>query len=89
MKTFAQVVISLVAVGSTFHEVALSTVWQAALVAAILSIFTSMVGLPEVGSDGKLVVNTTDPNKDIYKLEVNGPLEDLADKSKVTLKVTK
>ena len=37
--------------------------------------------------DGHLVVDTTDPNKDKYVLNIQTPLEDLQNKSEVSLKV--
>jgi len=38
--------------------------------------------------DGALVVNTNDPMKDSYVLEVDTPLEELQGKSSITLKIT-
>ena len=37
--------------------------------------------------DGTIVVNTDNPEKDTYSLELNGPLEDLSDKKTVTFTV--
>lgn len=37
--------------------------------------------------DGKIVVNTTDPDKDVYRLELNYPVADLSEKESVTFKV--
>lgn len=39
-------------------------------------------------SDGKLVVDKTDPAKDTYSLELTTPVEELAGKKAITLKVT-
>lgn len=39
--------------------------------------------------DGNLVINEDDPEKDIYSLELNVDLAELADKSQVTFKVNK
>ena len=38
--------------------------------------------------DGTIVVNTEDPEKDVYHLEYNGNIADIADKGTVTFKVT-
>ena len=37
--------------------------------------------------DGTMVVNTTDETKDIYSLELNTPVEQLAEKKSITFKV--
>lgn len=39
--------------------------------------------------DGSLVINTEDPEKDIYSLELNGDIADLSEKKSVTFKVSK
>jgi len=38
-------------------------------------------------TDGTLQVDTSSPEKDIYRLQLNSNLENLAEKAKVTLKV--
>ena len=37
--------------------------------------------------DGNLVINTDDPEKDVYSLELHGDIAELADKKSVTFKV--
>lgn len=37
--------------------------------------------------DGVLKVDTSDPDKDLYRIEVNVPLEDLKDKNRIVLSV--
>lgn len=37
--------------------------------------------------DGSIVVNQSDPAKDVYSIELNGPLEDLTANKSVALKV--
>lgn len=37
--------------------------------------------------DGALVVDTTDPDKDIYRLEIDAPLVDMNNSDAITLKV--
>ena len=39
--------------------------------------------------DGEMVVNTKDPNKDVYSLNLNMPVEDLANKKTITFTVNK
>lgn len=48
IKTFAQTAASLIAVGAVMSEVNWGTVFSAASVAAILSLLTSVAGLPEL-----------------------------------------
>lgn len=48
LKTFCQTAVSLITVGATLTEVNWLTVGSVSLVAAILSLLTSLAGLPEV-----------------------------------------
>ena len=48
VKTFAQTALSLLTVGQAFHEVSWLNVVSVAGVAAVISILTSVAGLPEV-----------------------------------------
>jgi len=89
VKTFAQTILGMIAVGAAFDDVVWVRVLSVAAVAAVLSLLTSIVGLPELGSDGTMIVNTSDPNKDVYILEMTTPLEMLPDKKTVTFKVQK
>lgn len=48
LKTFAQTALSLLTVGQAFHEVSWLNVVSVAGVAAVMSVLTSIAGLPEV-----------------------------------------
>ena len=48
LKTFAQTALSLLTVGQAFHEVSWINVISVAGVAAVISVLTSIAGLPEV-----------------------------------------
>lgn len=48
LKTFCQTAISMITVGATLTEVDWVTIGSVSLVAAILSLLTSLAGLPEV-----------------------------------------
>ena len=48
VKTFAQTAASLITVGAILSEISWGTVFSAAAVAAILSLLTSVAGLPEL-----------------------------------------
>jgi hypothetical protein len=83
----AQTALAMFTVGQTITAIDWKTIIGVSIVAGIYSILTSIVGLPEVGSDGTLKIDTTDPEKDTYRLELDSALEDLAKKQKVTLTV--
>ena len=78
LKTFAQTLLGMLVVGSAMQDVDWLRVISVALFAAVASIVTSMAGLPETGSDGVMKLDTTDPDKTIYKLELNSPVESLS-----------
>ena len=52
VKTFAQTAVSLVTVGQAFIEVDWLTVLSISGTAAIISLLTSIAGLPELGDGG-------------------------------------
>lgn len=56
---------------------------------AILGISTKQYNNSEAKFDGALVVDTHDPEKDVFSLEFDRPPLELADKNEVTLKVQK
>lgn len=51
IKTVAQTAVSLITVGATMSEVDWAMVGSASLLAGILSILTSIAGLPELHKD--------------------------------------
>lgn len=53
VKTFAQTMIGSIAVGAAFNEVDWLRVLSVSGVACVLSVFTSLAGLPEVESRWK------------------------------------
>lgn len=52
----------------------------------ILGISTNQYKKLDVASDGHLLIDSSDPNKDIYRLDV-GSIDGLADKKTITLVV--
>ena len=55
------------------------------MLAYILSVVASLVagyiyGQSKIHKDGTLVINTSDPNKDIYSMEFNYPLNRIDDR---------
>ena len=53
----------------------------------LLGISTNTYIKSGADTDGTLQVDTSSPEKDIYRLQLNSNLENLAEKAKVTLKV--
>lgn len=89
IKTFAQTLAAGITIGASFSATDWAQVLSVAGVAFIYSLVTSLTGLPELKTNGLLKINTTDPTKDIYHLELSDTLEALADKKTVTFKVVK
>lgn len=87
IKTFAQTMLGVVVVGKAINEIDWKYAFSVAIVAAITSILTSIAGIPEANNDGTLLIDTTDPNKDIYRMSFNSALEDLKSKKRVVVKV--
>jgi len=86
LKTMAQVMLSMITIGVAIDTVNWRYIIAVALTASICSILTSLAGLPEVGSDGILKIDTTG-SVDSYLLSLNTPLESLASKTLVKLTV--
>lgn len=53
LKTIAQTAVSLITVGAAMTEIDWLTIGSVSLVAGILSLLTSVAGLPEVESEEK------------------------------------
>lgn len=74
LKTMAQTLIGMITVGAAISEVNWGYILSVAVVAGIVSLLTSIGGLPETSTDGVLeILDTTDdpnltlPNYDQYK----------------------
>ena len=90
IKTLAQTAVATIGTSAAMGDVNWKMVLSASLLAAILSLLTSVAGLPEVdNSDGTIVVNSDDPTKDVYTLHYDGDLNEIADKKTVTFSVKK
>ena len=87
VKTIAQVALGMITIGRAFYEIDWMYVVSVSLVAGIYSLLTSLAGLPEVGTDGTLLVDTSNPDRDIYRLELSDGIDSLAKKSSVKFSV--
>lgn len=90
IRTGAQVALSFITVGMTMSEIDWGTIGSVALVAMIYSILMSALsGLPEVKSDGTLVIDETDEEKTNWMFQVDTPLEDITSKDSIRLNIQK
>ena len=94
IKTLAQTAVATIGTSAALGDVNWKMVLSASLLAAILSLLTSVAGLPELEKgnekpDGQIVVNTDDPTKEVYTLEYDGDINEIASKDSVTFKVKK
>lgn len=94
IKTLAQTAVATIGTSAALGDVNWKMVLSASLLAAILSLLTSVAGLPELEKgddkvDGHIVVNTSDPTKEVYTLEYDGDINEIASKDSVTFKVKK
>ena len=94
IKTLAQTAVATIGTSAAMGDVNWKMVLSASLLAAILSLLTSVAGLPEVDkepvkADGTIVVNEDDPTKDVYTLQYDGDINEIASKKSITFAVKK
>ena len=87
IKTIAQTALGMISVGAALSDINWTYVVSVSLVAGLYSLLTSLAGLPEVGTDGTLLIDTSLPDKDIYRLDLSSPIESLASKTSVKFNV--
>lgn len=87
-RTFFQVVASMIVVGAALNEIEWLKVLSTALVAAIASMAMSLgKEIPEMSTDGDMLIDNSDTAKDIYSLELGDNLDKLDKKGIVSFKV--
>lgn len=88
------VTLLLPALGTLYF--ALSGIWSfpygEQIVGTLSAIEAFLVAILKISSnnyngEGTLVINTTDPEKDVYNLELNVPVEELSEKKTIMFKV--
>jgi hypothetical protein len=90
VRTFAQAALGMVTVGAAMTEIDWVAVISVSGVAAIISILTSIVtGLPEAHTDGKLLIDCSDPEKDIWRLQFDSDLDEIKNNKVVSFLVDK
>ena len=87
-RTAAQTALSMLAYGSTFGSIDWTYILSVSLVAAIISILTSITtGLPEATNDGQLLIDRSDDAKDVYRLALNHEFPEYANKKVLHLRI--
>ena len=87
IKTMAQVMISMIGVGAAFSDIDWVKILSVAGVSGILSILTSIAGLPEVKKEvGTLNIDKTGET-DKYNFDLGENFDKLDGEKAVTLKV--
>lgn len=88
VRTIAQTALGMLTVGMAFSDIEWMHILSVSAVAGIYSMLTSLATiLPEVGTDGELKIDTSDPEKDTYLLSLNDSLDKLSSKKRVAFKV--
>lgn len=87
IKTFAQTMLGSITLGLAVKEVDWMFALSVSTVSAIYSILTSIAGIPEVGADGTLEIDTSNPEKDFYRFVLNDDVSNLANHKTVRFKV--
>lgn len=85
LKTFAQTMIGMITVGAALADIDWVKILSVSAVATILSILTSIAGLPEIDYDGEMLVDVTG-EKDLYRIDIDN-IDNLSDKNRIVLKV--
>lgn len=89
-RTFFQVVASMIVVGATMTEIDWVAILSTAAVAAIASLAMSLgKEIPEMATDGEMVIDDSDTTKDIYQLNLGDELNNLEKKNIVSFKVVR
>ena len=88
IHTMAQVALAYVVVGKGFADIDWLSVASVAGVAGIVSFLKSIVvGVPEAATDGTLEIDDSDPEKSLYRLNVETPLDKISGMKSIRLVV--
>lgn len=88
IRTMAQVALSMFSVGAAINEVDWLKILSVSVVAGVYSILTSIVTtLPEVGTDGVLAIDDSDPDKTHWQLNLQTDPDKISKSGVVKFKV--
>ena len=86
--TFLQSVVGMLVVGTRIQDFDWATIISVSATAALISFIKSIVvGTPETTTEGTLMIDTNDPDKDLYLMQFDKELEELKNRKTVTFKV--
>lgn len=86
--TFLQSVVGMLTVGKAITDFDWKGIILVSLTTALISFIKSLlVGMPETTTEGTLMIDTTNPDKDFYLMNFDNELETLKTKKTVTFKV--
>lgn len=86
--TFLQSVVGMLTVGKAITDFDWKGIILVSLTTALISFIKSLlIGMPETTTEGTLMIDTTDPDKDYYLMNFDDELSKLKDKKTVTFKV--
>lgn len=89
VRTMAQTALGMITIGAALSDIDWLKVLSVALVSGIYSILTSLATtLPEVGDDGEIVIDDSDPEKTNWLLNVKTDPLDIPTMKSIRLKVT-
>lgn len=89
LHTFLQGIVGGVTVGYAIEEVEWIHILSVSAVAAFVSFCKGIIaGLPEAADDGTLLIDTSDPEVDRYRLQYNSDLTDISTKKRVVFVVS-
>ena len=81
LRTMIEIEFAALFTSIFIESVSLTAALSIAIVAGVTSIIVSMFSLPEIHTDGTLLIDTRNDTKDIYRLELRDDCESLSDKS--------
>lgn len=87
VNTIIQCFLAMYLMKSLLVDVSYIYMICASLTAGVYSIFISSFGLPESRTDGALLIDTHDPNKDVFRLSLDTDLSELPKKKQIVLVV--
>lgn len=88
IRTIAQTGLSMITVGVAFSAIDWVAVASISGVAGVYSFLTSVAtSLPEVATDGVMKIDTSNPKKDKYLLEVGDDISNLSKKKRIRFAV--
>ena len=87
IKTMAQTALSMMTIGMATTDIDWKHVLSVSVVAGVYSLLTSLKGLPETPTDGKLLIDTSWEEKDLYRFEIDRDVFSFRDQETIVLKV--